>query len=88
MILDAGRVREGDAVVGLTSPNLRSNGFSLVRRVVGDDIESDIGGAQRAGLAGILVRTGKYREDAVQASGVEPAATVASMAAVPDLLLA
>jgi len=39
MILDAGRVREGDAVVGLTSPNLRSNGFSLVRRVVGDDIE-------------------------------------------------
>ena len=56
--------------------------------MVGDDIESDIGGAQRAGLAGILVRTGKYREDAVRASGIEPAATVASMVAVPELLRA
>ena len=28
--------------------------------MVGDDVESDIGGAMRAGLAGILVRTGKY----------------------------
>jgi HAD superfamily hydrolase (TIGR01458 family) len=54
--------------------------------MVGDDIESDIGGARRAGLAGILVRTGKYREDAVRASGVEPSATVDTVAAVPDLL--
>jgi ribonucleotide monophosphatase NagD (HAD superfamily) len=54
--------------------------------MVGDDIESDIGGAMRAGLAGILVRTGKYREDAVQASGVEPTVTVASIADVPALL--
>ena len=29
--------------------------------MVGDDIESDIGGALSAGLAAILVRTGKYR---------------------------
>ena len=29
--------------------------------MVGDDIESDIGGALGAGLAGVLVRTGKYR---------------------------
>jgi HAD superfamily hydrolase (TIGR01509 family) len=27
--------------------------------MVGDDVESDVGGAQRAGLAGVLVRTGK-----------------------------
>jgi HAD superfamily hydrolase (TIGR01458 family) len=54
--------------------------------MVGDDIESDIGGAQHAGLAGILVRTGKYRADAVRASGIEPTATVDTMAAVPDLL--
>jgi HAD superfamily hydrolase (TIGR01458 family) len=54
--------------------------------MVGDDIESDIGGALRAGLAGILVRTGKYRADAVAASGVRPTATVDSIAAVPELL--
>jgi HAD superfamily hydrolase (TIGR01458 family) len=55
--------------------------------MVGDDIESDIGGALRAGLAGVLVRTGKYREPAVAASGIEPSATVDSIADVPRLLL-
>ncbi|MCW2273873.1 TIGR01458 family HAD-type hydrolase [Rhodoblastus acidophilus] len=29
--------------------------------MIGDDAEADIGGAMAAGLAGILVRTGKYR---------------------------
>ncbi len=33
-------VRDGDLIVGLSSPNLRSNGFSLVRVVFDDDIES------------------------------------------------
>ena len=33
-------VRDGDLVVGLHSPNLRSNGFSLVREVLGDEIEN------------------------------------------------
>jgi HAD superfamily hydrolase (TIGR01458 family) len=54
--------------------------------MVGDDVESDVGGAQRAGLAGILVRTGKYRENAVQASSIRPDATVDSVADVPALL--
>ena len=54
--------------------------------MVGDDVESDIGGAQDAGLAGILVRTGKYREEAARTSGVEPTATVATIAEVPTLL--
>jgi HAD superfamily hydrolase (TIGR01458 family) len=54
--------------------------------MVGDDVESDIGGALGAGLAGILVRTGKYREDAVRAAGVEPTATAASIADVPGLV--
>jgi HAD superfamily hydrolase (TIGR01458 family) len=56
--------------------------------MVGDDIETDVGGAQGAGLTGILVRTGKYREDFVARSGVEPTATVASIAEVPELLAA
>ncbi len=35
-------VEEGDVVVGLISPNLRSNGFSLVRALFGDDIDSHL----------------------------------------------
>jgi HAD superfamily hydrolase (TIGR01458 family) len=54
--------------------------------MVGDDVEADVGGALEAGIAGILVRTGKYREDEVKASGIEPTATVDSIADVPDLL--
>ncbi len=54
--------------------------------MVGDDVEADIGGAMDAGLAGILVRTGKYREDQVRASGVEPTATVDTITEVPQLL--
>jgi HAD superfamily hydrolase (TIGR01458 family) len=54
--------------------------------MVGDDVESDVGGAMNEGLAGILVRTGKYREDFVRQSGVQPSATVDSIAAVPELV--
>jgi HAD superfamily hydrolase (TIGR01458 family) len=54
--------------------------------MVGDDVETDVGGAMRAGLAGILVRTGKYREDFVRDSGIEPTATVDSIADVPELI--
>lgn len=32
--LDGSRVREGDVVIALRSPNFRSNGFSLVRRIL------------------------------------------------------
>lgn len=54
--------------------------------MVGDDVEADVGGAMDAGLAGILVRTGKYREDLVEESGIEPNATVDSVADLPALL--
>jgi HAD superfamily hydrolase (TIGR01458 family) len=56
--------------------------------MVGDDIESDVGGAQRAGLAGVLVRTGKFREELVAASTVEPDLildSVADLSAALDL---
>lgn len=36
--LDPGRVRRGDVVIGLRSPNVRSNGFSLIRAVLEDEI--------------------------------------------------
>lgn len=54
--------------------------------MVGDDIESDIGGALNAGLAAVLVRTGKYREDRVRESGITPTAVVDSIAGVPQLV--
>jgi len=54
--------------------------------MVGDDVEADVGGAIDAGLAGILVRTGKYRDDLVRDSGIDPTATVDSIADVPGLL--
>lgn len=54
--------------------------------MVGDDVESDVGGAQRAGLRGVLVRTGKYREDTVRASGIAPDHTIGSIAELPALL--
>ena len=54
--------------------------------IVGDDVETDVEGGMRAGLAGILVRTGKYREDFVRSSGIEPTATVDSIADLPRLL--
>lgn len=54
--------------------------------MVGDDVETDIGGALEAGIAAILVRTGKYREDFVRESGVEPTQTIDSVAQLPELL--
>jgi HAD superfamily hydrolase (TIGR01458 family) len=54
--------------------------------MVGDDVEADVGGAMDGGLAGILVRTGKYREDLVRETGIDPTATVDSIADVPDLI--
>jgi len=54
--------------------------------MVGDDVESDVGGALTAGLAGVLVRTGKYTPEATTDSGVQPTATIDSIANLPNLL--
>jgi HAD superfamily hydrolase (TIGR01458 family) len=54
--------------------------------MVGDDVETDIGGALEAGIAAVLMRTGKYREDFVRDSGIEPTATIDSVADLPELL--
>jgi phospholysine phosphohistidine inorganic pyrophosphate phosphatase len=40
--------------------------------MIGDDLWSDVEGAQRAGLQGWLVRTGKYREAALRESTILP----------------
>jgi HAD superfamily hydrolase (TIGR01458 family) len=54
--------------------------------IVGDDIDVDVGGGQAAGLFGILVKTGKYREAYAAASPVRPDRIVASVKDLPDLL--
>jgi HAD superfamily hydrolase (TIGR01458 family) len=50
--------------------------------MVGDDLWSDVEGAQRAGLQGWLVRTGKFRESALEASGIRPDRILDSVAAL------
>jgi HAD superfamily hydrolase (TIGR01458 family) len=52
--------------------------------MVGDDLESDIAGAQRCGLRTVLVRTGKFRPDEVERSSVVPDGIVSSLAHLPE----
>jgi HAD superfamily hydrolase (TIGR01458 family) len=54
--------------------------------MVGDDIEADIGGAKAAGLRAVLVRTGKFREDALAAADPQPDAVIDSIADLPPAL--
>lgn len=50
--------------------------------MVGDDLWSDVGGAQAAGLRGWLVRTGKFRPEALAAGEVVPDRVLDSVAAL------
>ena len=54
--------------------------------MVGDDIDSDIAGAQAHGMKSILVRTGKFRPDAVEARSMRPDGIISSIAQLPDWL--
>jgi len=58
--------------------------------MVGDDIESDIGGAMQAGLKTVLVQTGKYRDAFVQQvmreKSIQPSLIIPSIADLPDAL--
>ncbi len=54
--------------------------------MVGDDLESDVLGAQAAGLTGVLVRTGKFRPEDLERSSGTPDAILDSIADLPGLL--
>jgi len=54
--------------------------------MIGDDIESDIGGAQQAGLKTTLVQTGKFRADFVKATGIKANLVLPSIADLPDAM--
>jgi HAD superfamily hydrolase (TIGR01458 family) len=54
--------------------------------MVGDDLDSDIAGAQRFGLKTVLVRTGKFRPDQLERSTIVPDAVLSSISFLPDWL--
>ena len=54
--------------------------------IIGDDIDVDVGGGQQAGLQGILVKTGKYRDSYAQASSIKPDFVIESVMDLPGLI--
>lgn len=72
------------AVTSLLGPSdastARGGDARLPVAMVGDDLWADVQGAQRAGLQGWLVRTGKFRADALASSGVRPDRVLDSVA--------
>ncbi|BDA77242.1 haloacid dehalogenase [Leptospira kobayashii] len=65
-------------VIGKPSPSFFRSGLDYLGLaasdciMIGDDIESDIGGAKDLGIQGILVKTGKFREEQLRSSSVKP----------------
>jgi HAD superfamily hydrolase (TIGR01458 family) len=55
--------------------------------MVGDDVLNDVVGAEAAGLTGILVKTGKYRDGDEDQHDRRPDHVVDSFADVPELVL-
>ena len=56
--------------------------------MVGDDVENDVGGAIAAGIAGVLVRTGKYQPGDERRVDPPPSAVADDLAAAVDWALA
>jgi HAD superfamily hydrolase (TIGR01458 family) len=54
--------------------------------MVGDDVEADIGGGKAIGMRGVLVRTGKFRPEALREAEVQPDGVVDSIVELPAYL--
>jgi len=67
--------------LALKSMNLEPNEVVMV----GDDIENDIAGAQKLGIKGILVRTGKFKHTDLD-QPIYPDEVIESIAQLPALL--
>ena len=75
----AGKPSPGFYAAALGSLGLQPTASAAM---VGDDLWSDVQGAQQAGLQGWLVRTGKFREAALRESGITPDRILDSVAAI------
>ncbi len=73
----AGAFRAGLEALGLPAGRVA---------MVGDDVENDVLAAQAVGLRGVLVRTGKFREDQLARASGTPDVIVDSILDVPALL--
>jgi HAD superfamily hydrolase (TIGR01458 family) len=89
--LEAATRREA-VVVGKPAPRafragLEALGLPAGRvAMVGDDVENDVLAAQAVGCTGVLVRTGKFREDQLARASGTPDIVVDSICDVPALL--
>lgn len=54
--------------------------------LIGDDLETDVRGAQAFGMRTVLVRTGKFRPEVLDTSTVVPDVVLSSVALLPDWL--
>jgi phospholysine phosphohistidine inorganic pyrophosphate phosphatase len=72
--------KPAEAFYGTACSDLGLAGEGVV--MVGDDVRTDVEGAQRAGLAGVLVRTGKFT-DADLETEVRPDGLLDSLADLP-----
>ncbi|MDO9539646.1 MAG: TIGR01458 family HAD-type hydrolase [Methanocalculus sp.] len=78
-------------VMGKPSPDAFLQALALMgtspeeTAMIGDDIRTDIAGAQAAGLFGVLVKTGKYSDQVLKESSFTPDRTLPSIAFVRNL---
>jgi HAD superfamily hydrolase (TIGR01458 family) len=72
------------AFFGVALAQLGCDATSAV--MVGDDITSDVVGAQEHGITGVLVRTGKFRPSDLDGGRGRPDHVIDDVTALPDLL--
>jgi HAD superfamily hydrolase (TIGR01458 family) len=72
------------ALVSLGFPTPLARGSGPLPVMVGDDLWNDVQGAKNAGMQGWLVRTGKFREDALSKSSVVPDRIIGSVAEIVE----
>ncbi len=77
-----GKPAPASFVAGLEALELSADRVAMV----GDDVENDVLAAQAVGITGVLVRTGKFREDKLAAAGGRPDHVIDALVDLPALL--